>query len=1176
MGCPSCAAELAEGAAFCHVCGTRQRAPGCAHCAAELPTGAAFCPVCGTPTGAVVPPATVSPAATVAAGGGPPPVGASERRLTSVLFADLVSYTTLSEKRDTEDVRDLLTKYFEVCTTVIRRYGGTVEKFIGDAVMAVWGVPTAHEDDAERAVRAGLELVTEITALGESLAIPELALRAGVVTGEVTTTVGATDQGMVAGDPVNTASRIQSAAAPNEVWVDANTRALTASAITYHDAGEHVLKGKIEPVRLYVAGSVVAGVGGQQRVDGLEAPLAGRDRELRLIKELFHATAESGKPRLVVLDGEAGIGKTRLSWEFEKYIDGLPATTRWHRSRCMSYGDRVAFWALAEAVRGRIGVVGDDEEVDAGQLLDTTLAAFVTDPEELAWLRPRVASLIGEHVGDFPREDLFSAWIKFFERIGGPDPVVLLIDDAHFADSGLLDFVEQMLSSARAAIFLFLLARPELLEARPDLGGRRSTVIHLEPLPDTAMQQLVDGLVEGLPHQTRDALVERSEGIPLFAVETVRALIDRDLVQAVEGSYRVAGQGLVDLASVAAPASLHALIAARLDALSNDERRVVTDASVLGNLFSREGIGILCADLDDLDEVLASLQRKEILGRETDRFSAERGQIRFVQSVVRQVSYSTLSRRDRKARHLSVAQHLERTLEKSDDLAMVVAHHLLDAVEASNPEDEDLPGLRARAAELLEIAADRAAALGSYDDALRAYSSALERIESGPTRAALLEKAAEVCEPLGQLARGVELATEAREAFDALGDAVGAGRAASGVGRCHMVGGQPELAVTEVKDRFYELASVPGAEAARARLGSVLCRSLISLGAPDHEMPLTEVLRLAEQAADPRELARAVGVFGAHQLARGSSRLGIAALRLQLDVARETGLWSGVVGSQQNLGILMMPNTLPAALEMLHESVATGREHGMLVVEGAANMASALWVAGEWETLESTLRTAVEDGIADRHGFHLIAGAVDEWREGAGLDRVVPVVQLVEASDLNGRAWTGTLSAARALRDGDPVTAVREARASVELSYQDATLGDDFMYIWPAAVRIVLEAGDLPAAAELVERVASEPGTLSVALRAYLAVFRGMLGARSGAEPTEVQQNLETGIAELGAYGAVPDKARAQEELGRWLLAQGRGAEGRQQLELARETYSRLGATAWVARLDEALVPSVS
>ncbi|MBA3788048.1 MAG: adenylate/guanylate cyclase domain-containing protein, partial [Actinobacteria bacterium] len=262
-----------------------------------------------------------------------------------MLFVDLVGFTTASEARDAEDTRELLTRYFELARTTIERYGGTVEKFIGDAVMALWGAPVAHEDDAERAVRAALELVAAVPELHG-----ELQARAGVLTGEAAVTLGAQAQGMVAGDLVNTASRIQSAAAPGTVLVGETTRRTSEAAIAYDGGGLHELKGKTEPVTLWQALRVVAARGGEGRATGLEAPFVGRERELRLVKELFHATAEEGRAHLLSIVGIAGIGKSRLGWEFYKYFDGIVDQVWWHRGRCLAYGEGVAYWALADMI----------------------------------------------------------------------------------------------------------------------------------------------------------------------------------------------------------------------------------------------------------------------------------------------------------------------------------------------------------------------------------------------------------------------------------------------------------------------------------------------------------------------------------------------------------------------------------------------------------------------------------------------------------------------------------------------------------------------------------------------------------------------------------------------------------------------------------------------------------
>ncbi|MGH3445786.1 MAG: ATP-binding protein, partial [Nocardioidaceae bacterium] len=508
--------------------------------------------------------------------------------------------------------------------------------------------------------------------------------------------------------------------------------------------------------------------------------------ELRLVKELFHATVESTRPKLVVLDGEAGIGKTRLAWEFEKYSSGIETDVLWHRGRCLSYGDGVAYWALAEAVRARLGLVDHDADDGAGDddtvadKVGVALMQWVSDEPERAWMQPRLAALLGGRLGEFQREDLFSAWTRFFERLGdASEAVALVIDDAQYADQGLLDFLEHLLANARTAVFVLLLARPELGESHPQLGGRRATMVPLEPLPDAAMEILVAGLVENLPDDARRSLVSRSEGVPLFAVETVRALIDRELVQPVGGRYVVAPGQSVDLSTIEAPASLHALVAARLDALTPDERRVIADASVLGALFTREGIGVLAADVADLDGVLARLQRKELIATETDRFSAERGQFRFVQAVVRQVAYATLSRRDRKSRHLLVAEHMAAEIGRHGDLAQVAAQHLIDAVEASGADDPDVETLQARAAELLVAAGERAARLGSYADALKAYREAAARMPSGAARAQALYRAARAADEAARYAECMQLAEQALEGFSDSGDVLGAGRAAA-------------------------------------------------------------------------------------------------------------------------------------------------------------------------------------------------------------------------------------------------------------------------------------------------------------------------------------------------------------------------------------------------------------
>jgi class 3 adenylate cyclase len=543
----------------------------CANCGAVLPDGARFCSSCGTPTEqpdpisdhSIARPAVVAPTA--------------ERRLVSVLFADLVGFTTLSEAHDAEETRTLLSSYFDDAREIIGRYGGTVEKFIGDAVMAVWGVPAAHENDAERAVRAALDLVA---------AVPELAVgleaRAAVLTGEAAVTLGAEGQGMVAGDLVNTASRLQSVAPAGTVLVDDATQRTTNSSIEFETVGPQQLKGKSAPVAAHRAVRVIAERGGRGRADRLEAPLVARDEEFRLIKELFHSTARERRPRLVSITGQAGVGKSRLVNELSRYIDGIVDTVYWHAGRSPAYGEGIAFWALGEMVRSRAGLAESDDERTTRDKVREMVDQWVPEESERGWIEDALLVLLGvDNSLTRTREELFTAWRTFFERIAQVGPVVLLYEDLELADDGLLDFIDHMLDWSRGVpLMIITLARPELLDRRPAWGaGRRSFVsLGLEPLPEPAMRELLGELVPGLPERAAHAIVARADGIPLYAMETVRMLVaDGKLVHA-GGAY----QPIEDLSSIAVPESLHALIAARMDALDPVERSLIQDAAVLG------------------------------------------------------------------------------------------------------------------------------------------------------------------------------------------------------------------------------------------------------------------------------------------------------------------------------------------------------------------------------------------------------------------------------------------------------------------------------------------------------------------------------------------------------------------------------------------------------------------
>ena len=505
----------------------------------------------------------------------------AERRLVSVLFADLVGFTPFSAARDAEEMRETLTRYFELASTVIARYGGTVEKFIGDAVMAVWGAPVAHEDDAERAVRAGLELVDAVRSLGAGI-----QARAGVLTGEAAVTLGATNQGMVAGDLVNSASRLEAAAQPGTVLVGETTMRAASRSIAFEPAGEQTLRGKSTPVPAWRALRVVAERGGRNRADVLEPPFVGRDEELRALKEALHATGRDRRPRLVSITGSAGIGKSRLAWELRKYVDGLVEPVWWHAGRCPAYGDGLTFWALGEMVRGRAGLIEGDDEATTRAALERLLAEWVPDAEDRRWVGPAILALLG--LGASPpggRDVLFAGWRILFEQVAQRGTTVLLFEDLQSADDGLLDFIEHLLAWAKGVpILVVTLARPELFDRRVDWGAgtRTATSLALAPLDRAAIRGLVTGLVPALPERAVTTIVERAGGIPLYAVEMIRMLIVDGRLESADGAWRPIGE----LAELAVPETLRSLVAARLDALDPADRSLLEDAAVLGGSFT--------------------------------------------------------------------------------------------------------------------------------------------------------------------------------------------------------------------------------------------------------------------------------------------------------------------------------------------------------------------------------------------------------------------------------------------------------------------------------------------------------------------------------------------------------------------------------------------------------------
>ena len=922
--CSNCGAENPLGQKFCGECGTALAAT-CSSCGAANPPGQKFCGECGTVL-------EVTPRS------GAPPAVAVERRLVSVLFADLVGFTPHSEQRDAEEVRDLLSRYFEVAADVIARYGGVVEKFIGDAVMAVWGTPVAQEDDAERAVRAALELVDAVSAFGGETGMPDLGARAAVLTGEAAVNLGAVGQGMVAGDLVNTASRVQGAAEPHAVLVSDPTRRATEAAIAYADAGRHELKGKTEAMQLWRAVRVTAGRGGGLKSQGLEPPFVGRDRELRLAKELFHASADEHKAHLVSMTGIAGIGKSRLAWELYKYLDGISQDVAWHRGRCLAYGDGVTYWALAEMIRMRAGIAEGEDDDTALSKLDAALESAVEDAAERAWIRVRVAQLLSLGVrSDLEQAELFAGWRLLFERLSASDPVVLVFEDMQWADAPLLEFVTYLLEWSRNhAILVVALARPGSAEEKAQwaAGLRNATTLSLEPLSTEAMEALLDGFVPGLADDLRTQILERAEGVPLYAVETVRMLIDRGLLEQVGDEY--APTGPIDALEV--PETLQALIAARLDGLEAEERSVVQNAAVLGKSFSKAALAAVSASSEgDLDTLLAALVRKEVLSLQVDPRSPERGQYSFLQDLLRQVAYETLSHRERKARHLAAAAHLEQQWQDGDDeLVEIVAAHVLSALELDS-EAGDASELRNRVKGLLVRAGERAASLGASENAQRYIEQALELSES-PLRSAELHERA------GQMATLGSRAPEARAHFEAAIEGF------EGIGLTHPAArvrsqfwglltwqqeGDIGKAIVYMESAFDVLAA-DERDADLAQLAVSLARPLFFTGRHDEAMARNELaLEIAESLELPEVLSHGLNTKALILSARRRPEEAWLLMRHALEVALTHDLSTAAIRAYINsTAFVTMRNREREAFELTLKGRELARKVGDRDSEG--------------------------------------------------------------------------------------------------------------------------------------------------------------------------------------------------------------------------------------------------
>jgi class 3 adenylate cyclase/predicted ATPase len=1163
MVCSTCGTQNAQGKKFCTQCGAAL-ALACSSCGAVLAGDEKFCGECGAARSAV---STATAPAEPAR-----ETPASERRLVSVLFADLVGFTALSEARDAEEVRELLSRYFDICRRLIELYGGTVEKFIGDAVMAVWGTPTTTEDDAERAVRAALDLVAAVSALGQEVGAEELRARSGVLTGEAAVTLGAVGEGMVAGDLVNTASRVQSVAEPGQVFVGESTRRATEHSVVYEDAGTFELKGKEGLTPLWRAVRVVSGVRGTLKSQGLEAPFVGRDRELRQIKDLFHTCAEERKAQLVSVTGIAGIGKSRLSWEFYKYFDGLAQLVYWHRGRCLAYGEGVTYWALADMVRMRCRIAEDEEPASAAEKLRATVEEHLLDADERRFVQPRLAHLLGlgEHESH-DRQDLFAAWRLFFERLAEQYPTVLAFEDMQWADASLLDFVEYLLEWSRNhPLFVVTLARPELLERRATWGAghRNFTSLYLEPLAQPAMEELLTGLVPGLPASLVERILSRAEGIPLYAVETVRMLLDRGALVQEGAFYRPVGT----IESLEVPETLHALIAARLDGLSADERSLLQDGAVLGKTFTRAALLALTNfDEPELDTVLHSLVRKEVLSLQSDPRSPEHGQYGFLQDLVRRVAYETLSRRDRRARHLAAAEYLAAAL-ADDEVTEVVASHLVDAYELE-PDADDAAAIRERARLALLNAGERAGALAATAEAQRYFERAAVLTDVVQEQAALEYRAGRMALRAGNLDEARSLLERAQSAFAAEGQMRHAADALAGLGEIDFRQGRLSEAADRLEAAFGQLAGAAPDESV-AVVAAELGRFLALKGDLERAAPyLEQALQLAEALSLDEVFAQAM--VSKSLLYTRRNRLEEASILLEgaIEFASARDLSAAASRALNNLAVVFESKDRYAdALEASRRGLELARRAGDRLGVGnfLGGPISAAAALGRWD--DAFTRAAevasldlpieyVENLLLPLEEIYCRRGELDEAR--AHLERHEPAR---ESDDPQARSAYLLARAMLRRSEGRFAEALQDSEAVIE-ALGTGTMDVTFITIKLAfleGMEAAYDLGDFDRAREFLRVIDGlRPGERPPLLEAHAHRFH----ARLDGDPA----GYELAAAAFRRLEMVFHLGVTLLEHGEWLVAHDRVDDAEPLLAEAREIFERLEARPWLERTAAAL-----
>jgi class 3 adenylate cyclase/tetratricopeptide (TPR) repeat protein len=814
-----------------------------------------------------------------------------ERKVVTCLFCDLVGFTARAEQMDPEDVRRLLQPYHGLVRAELERFGGTVEKFIGDAVMAVFGAPVAHEDDPERAVRAALAICDALAEEGE------LEVRIGITTGEALVALGArpeTGEGMASGDVVNTAARIQAAAHPGGLLVDETTMRATERSIEYAEMASIDAKGKAQPIAVWQAARARSRVGVERLSD---TQLVGRGRELMLLRSTWSRVAEEREPQLVTLVGVPGIGKSRLVSElFETIRRGAHGLVAWRSGRSLPYGEGVTFWALGEIIKAQAGILESDQRNATAAKLRQAVESVLTDPAEAGWVERHLRPLAGLEASETTLAgdagEAFAAWRRFLEAIALERRLVLVFEDLHWADEAMLDFVDYLVDRSRSVPLLALCtARPELLTRRPGWGGGKvnSSTILLTPLSEAETSSLVSALLGDASIDTgvRERLLERAGGNPLYAEEFARMLVERP-------------------AETVVPETVQGMIAARIDTLPPDEKSLLQEAAIVGRVF---WLGSLGRERWTIEERLHSLERKEFIRRELRSSVAGEDEYVFRHALVRDVAYEQIPRSERVDMHRAAAEWIE-SLGRPDDHSETLAHHYAAALDFAHVSGQDVGDLPERAQSTAREAGDRAFTLSAFERAARFYDRALGLISPDDPRRGRLLLALGRSLWLAE-ARGEDELLAASDALLAANDREGAAEAEALLVDGYWTRGQRESAAAHL-ERAAALVDHLEPSPSKASTLCMLARS--ASRASDH----AEAARVARDA-----LALAVSLNLDEVRATALVSLGTAKLELGEDEA-------GFDALEESIGLarsLDSPEAIRGNLSLAHQL----RHHGRFV-----------------------------------------------------------------------------------------------------------------------------------------------------------------------------------------------------------------------------------------------------